>query len=556
MVPNQMWRKSILFEIVSKNDPSIPIEAYTLTIPPESFEIEEPQRVSKIATFGGEFIDDYGPDVLRIVISGNTGGSDVRETYVPSRLELSKPPPMSGRAAFFHFRDRLMRYKNNRQKSREYQTLEMVIYDLSTITSEIVPPTVEGLAEGYLVVLDKFKMTRNKDKPLFYNYTIELTGIRPLGTFRGEAPLRAIVRDPRNIIVNIRKGLNTVQTYFTKIKNLRDQVENMFELVDDVAEQITSFFEQAFGLLTFPTSFCKMLLSSAKNIVDSVDNVGEAWIVNQNKIEEEYYEIIILAKSLVQSCASLVTFSKNPESAGKEILTVAKESRALDELSIRYEDISEEESFIPDYALGKDLTSEDSFTVYGYISVVIKETTSLDQLAMEYYGDPSLQELIASYNEIDDFSILNAGDTIKIPVLVRGSIASKNFVFSTILTDVYGGDIKLDINGNMIVGESGDYLSVEGPENLIQALNLRLSEALGERLRLVTYGLRSVVGFPASNTASIAYILANLKDTVMQDPRIQEISNIRLKGDGDKLSISFDCFTIKMGDVVPFTGGI
>ena len=556
MIPNQMWKKSILFEIVNRDNPSSPVEAYTLTIPPESFEIEEPQRISKVATFGGEFIDDYGPDVLRIVISGNTGGSDVRETYVPAGLELTKPPPMSGRGAFFHFRDRLMRYKSNRQKSREYQKLEMIIYDLSTITSDPIPPTIEGLAEGYLVVLDKFKMTRNKDKPLFYNYTIELTGIRPLGTFRGEAPIRALVKDPRSIIMNIRKGLNTVQTYFTKIKNIRDQVENVFDLVDDVTDQISSFFEQTFDILTFPTSFCKMLLSSMKHIVDAVDGVGEDWIATQGEIEEDYYEIIVLAKSLVQSCASLVTFSKNPESAGREVVSVKKESRAVDELSIRYSEISDEESLIPDYVLGLDLASVDSFVVYGYISVVVKSTTSLDQLAMEYYGDSSLQELIAVYNEIDDFSTINVGDTIKVPILVGGSIASKNFVFSTILIDVYGGDIKLDTIGNMIVGESGDYLSIEGPENLMQALNLRLNEALGERLRLIAYGLKSVVGFPASNTASVAYILANLKDTVMQDPRIQEISNIRLKGNGDRLEVSFDCFTIKMGDVIPFTGGI
>ena len=91
---------------------------------------------------------------------------------------------------------------------------------------------------------------------------------------------------------------------------------------------------------------------------------------------------------------------------------------------------------------------------------------------------------------------------------------------------------------------------------MIQALNLRLNEELGSRLRLAVYGIRARVGGAATDSTPINYIVANIKDSVMQDPRVSSVSKMMLKGQGDSLGISFDVQSIRLNEVVPFKGGI
>jgi hypothetical protein len=57
-----------------------------------------------------------------------------------------------------------------------------------------------------------------------------------------------------------------------------------------------------------------------------------------------------------------------------------------------------------------------------------------------------------------------------------------------------------------------------------QAISMRLSETVGNRIRLNTYGIRNVAGIPDS--VASAYICTSIKDTVMQDPRVESVDNL------------------------------
>jgi hypothetical protein len=71
---------------------------------------------------------------------------------------------------------------------------------------------------------------------------------------------------------------------------------------------------------------------------------------------------------------------------------------------------------------------------------------------------------------------------------------------------------------------------------------MRLSESLGNRLRLSVYGIRNVAGMP--DTIAVAYVAASVKDTVFQDPRIDRIENLYFRGRADALYIEFDYYTM------------
>jgi hypothetical protein len=80
-----LYKKSILFEILNKKNPGEIVNAFTLTIPPDSIEIIQSQRITRTKTFGGVFEDDYGLDTAKITISGNTGNQEFRSTFIPGK---------------------------------------------------------------------------------------------------------------------------------------------------------------------------------------------------------------------------------------------------------------------------------------------------------------------------------------------------------------------------------------------------------------------------------------------------------------------------------------
>jgi len=556
---SDLYKKSILFEIVNRKSNSTPVEAFTLTIPPENIEIEEPQRVHYTKTFGGIFIDDYGPDNLRIVISGNTGGTDVRRTYAKNTSES-----FNGKSAFFYFRDTIMRYKSNKAIAKNYDDYDLIIYDLSSYAPDNAieqsframssPMRYTVLTEGYVVSLQKFKMTRSKEKPLFYNYTIELVGIRSLGTYSGRACTPVKNPDPQTLIGSIRKGLRTVQSFFTRVRNVYDKIESAYKLIDDLEAQINSYFHQTVDIIVYPAKLAKMFLGKVREIIEMIDSIGETAEGTWGFIKEEYLEVVEIAKEVGSAAAALVVFSKTPESGGNITISSSSVPSKMDAINSRFAalTVSQAEQF--DSIISRSVEEKNAVIVYGHTLIKADGSTTLESLATEYYGDPSLAELIAVYNNFESDDDIIPGSSIKIPVILQGGAPSNNFVYSEDFIDVYGADIRLDSEGNPVVSVNGDYAIIEGPENLIQAINLRLNQELGTRLRLAVYGIRNTVGSAMTNSAPIAYILANIKDTIMQDPRVSKVSNIKIKGLGDKLYMSMDIHSIKLNEVIPFTG--
>lgn len=547
-------KKSILFEIVNKGNSFKPIEAFTLIIPPESIEIDEPQRVSRTKTFGGHFEDDYGPDEIKINISGNTGNTEAKETFIPSDSDSRVPEKMTGRQAFFHFRNKIMRYKKN---VKNYDKYEIIIYDLSLIPESVKEfeksEAISILTDGYVVSLENFKMNRSKEKPLFFNYTIELIAIRALGESKGTQGIPASIPEPFNVIVAIRKALNSINGSLGKVVAIKNAVESHIKLVGQVSGQLTSFYDQTVDILLYPVSFCKLALASMKGISDLIQALGEDGAAEYGILKEEYYNIVLITQEMLQGSAALVTKGKEPDSYANSF--VARTSKALTTIEssvARYEELTELESEIFAKVAEVDTSEEDIMVAYGHEVIVITQETTLEALALEYYEDASLQEIIAFYNDMEGVEDLVIGETLKVPTLSQFVSTPGNYVYSSFDDDIYGTDILLDENFNPVVGESGDYLTVAGPENIIQALNMKLNETLGRRLRLVVYGIREGVGGAANSSSPISYILSNIKDTAMQDPRIKEVENMVIKGSGDRLYISFNSYTIRRGDIIPF----
>jgi len=546
----ETYKKSLLFEIVNRKDRSKPVESFVLSIPPENLEIEEPQRVKTTKTFGGVFIDDFGPDTLAITISGHTGGKTPVKTLVRGGVR-----ELDGKSSFYQFRNSIMRYKS-RRSIPNYADYEMLLYDLSTTAFETPSKLNAVLSEGYVVVLKKFKMRRSKERPLFYSYNIELEGIRPLGTYTGEAPSPVVLQNPQSLMTAIRKGFNSVSTFFYEIDAIKDQVDSFFDLIDQTSTKIDAFFSKTVDLAFYPLELCKRMMSSFNTLFDSIESITETAFGITGRTDKERMEMEAIVTEIGYSIAALVVFGKTPEASGNvsvKDITEPSKSRAL---QLRYEELTEEQAQVDDLFMDVDITSSEDVVAYGYVLVIPDATTTLAGLAAEYYDNPALLSVIASFNGFEGDEDIVVGSPIKVPVLIQGAQSFDNRVFTEIVSDVYGVDLRLDAHGNLVVSGSGDLAVIEGPDNLIQALNLRLNESLGSRLRLTVYGIRNAVGGAMSNSGPVSYIVTNIKDTVQQDPRVSEVYNMRVRGRGDMLDISFDTETIKLGEMIPFVGGV
>lgn len=550
-----IYKKSILFEIVDRRNPGWPIEAFTLTIPPQNMEIEENQRISETKTFGGVFIDDYGPDVLKIAISGDTGGTTLRKTYSPSyQSNLNKGREFDGRSAFFYFRDRIMRYKNPKDRESEYQNYDLCIYDLST-----VPPdrdldivAIESLSEGYVCYLEKFKMTRSKERPLFYSYSIELVAIRAMGSYseRKDAPVS--VKNPMTLLERIRRGVRFLRAFFVRIDKILSTLDNVLDLIEQLNNQLKSFITKSGDIIEYPLNLATRLHSLQRLVTEDIELAKQTVVDYIGKIETDYLKSVSTSKDALSASAYLITFSRTPSAYGSMLERISREGSRISVIDETFQDMTEEESEIVNEVLEKRVGSGDVYEIYGYKLVKVDQTTTLDKLSVDNYGSVEFIDLIAVFNALKGDSDLVIGSVIKIPVLVKSREPEDNFIYATERNDVFGKDVRLDGVGKIVASASGDLAVAEGYENLVQAMNLRLREKLGSRLRLTLYGIRDSIGFARGEQTPVSYVISSIKDTVMQDPRVSNIDNIKLKAFEDVLNIGFTIYPVKSNEIIPF----
>jgi len=194
----------------------------------------------------------------------------------------------------------------------------------------------------------------------------------------------------------------------------------------------------------------------------------------------------------------------------------------------------------------------DGNDAYDYKTVKMTSATTLDKLAQDEYGDPSLGTLLAYYNKIQNEHTVEAGTTLKIPVLTMQDQNLNNRIYAPPeFQDCYGRDIALTDSGGFKV-DMGDFAVVKGPQNLHQAVGNRLTTASGKRLRIGAYGVRNSTGDPM---AMNGYLMASIEQTLKEDPRIAHVDEIEFKGVGDKLYITVT-YTDINGSKDTYTGEI
>jgi len=574
-----VWKLSFLIEILYDGGG---MESFTFSLPPKGIEITIPQRVAETKTFGGVFIDDYGLDIGKIHLSGTTGNEAIKIIH-----RNEGDIWLNGKDEIFYIRDKIIRYKAGEKWGRGEKPAKINLYNLGSNDNRMKSGTKSAALDAWEVVLKDFKITQSSDTPLFYNYSIDFTAIRLIGESKvnsRKAPFLWKLTD----IKFFEKILNALEKFYGWSENVKDAVEdfrsnilgyahaveqylvmangfitgsfdNYMSLADGTAYDIVDLYNTFKRISMAPADAALKMVESAGRIRAGIDAViamvedsktlPEQWSDRYGSVGKAIDSEIQAYKNYfednMQELENAVNdeYAKSASGANPEIIVVPNDGTSPGPGGDNEES---SDSSITD----RSITSMIS---YGYLRHIATSETTLEKLADFYLKDPDKAQMLAIINGITGDDEINPGDQIKIPILSETSLNTLNHIFGSVNNrDALGIDIAID-NGVIVIGPNGDIVEKTDYENMNQAIGLRLSESIGNRIRLNTYGIRNVAGIPDS--VAMAYITVSIKDTVMQDPRVERVENLYFKGIGDAIFVSFDYYTYD-GVVRRYEGGL
>jgi len=540
--------KSFLFEIVDSATENI-LESFTLVLPPQSYSIKEKQRVNITKTFGNAFIDDYGPDNLELTIKGISGTAHVFPTFQTKGASQGsntfataiKLVPQSGtslsgksagtgvnpttgyrhKEAFYYFRDKIMRYKDQ----PDYDKKEMRVYDLAD-------------NQAYKCVLLEFSVDRSADKPLHYPFTISLFVYARFGSKNiSKAKSIKIGKNPLNALDNLLIAMNSLDKnfpLFKAIQKIKNQVARVTNQIALLRAKFNNWLTKGRSILESPLILTKQVIEGltelagivydsykqGKMLVDDYVNATET-IRNQIRESLALYGYAIQEGSQQSKTAYMDTYT------------------GIDYLSVP--------------STPSPMSARSSFSYSGLNYYTVKGEDTLQSIAQAMLGDESLWPYIASVNDnIISNNDLVVGEEIYVPVANDNAALTKDTFILTEDTqrDPYGADIRLDSDGNMVLQESNDVALISGIANVLQSVDVRLKTQVGSMIKQTAFGLMSGVGM-AGTDAALSYVKMNLQNSLIQDPRIIDVSNIKVRFNKDSIELGADIKLVGMDTTLP-----
>jgi hypothetical protein len=529
--------KSMLFEVVDAATEQI-LESFTLVIPPQSYSIKEKQRVNITKTFGNAFVDDYGPDNLEITVKGMSGTAHVFPTFQTTGMSAGQntfsvadrdlqfgagnaTQGYRGREAFYYFRDRIIRYKD----AADFDKKELRVYDLAD-------------QQAYKCVLLEFSLDRSADLPLRYPYTISLFVYARMGTKDvSSAKSIDIAKNPTSVLDNLLVAMDSFDKkfpIFKAIQKIKNQVAKVVNQTKLLRSKFNNWLSKGRSILESPLVLVKQVIEGLVNLTGLVYDA-----YNQGKILiDDYVNATENINNQIREALAMYGFSIQ-EGTRQSKNSIIENYNGMD--------------YVTDPLAPEPRALSRSFAFSGYNVYTVRGGDTLQSIAQSLLGDENLWPHIASANpSIGSNNDLSIGSEIYIPVASSAVLETKDSFIVTEDTqrNPYGADIKLDSDGNMVLSESNDVSLINGVPNVLQSVDVRLKTQAGSLLKQTAFGLIGGAGM-AGTPSAISYVQMNLKNSLIQDPRIVDVTNINVGFERDTMKITANIKLVGMDDSIP-----
>lgn len=532
----KLYLKSYLLEIKDKKSLKV-VQSFAFSLPPESVRIEVGQRVNETKTFGGLFTDDYGVDSGELTMSGTTGNGQFKEVYVDGQSTF-----VTGEEEAYHVLQEIAYYKE--KDPTAYHDWEMTLYDLSSLSAGF-NESRNSLwimnINAWVVNLKKCSISRNKDKPLWYNYDLQFTLVMRGGRRRAIARRTEFVPPPieesldaaekaltklQQIYAGYREVLAAINNANASLQNFRMGIQNYYRAIRGEINDLIEAINSVFDIVNFPLDLAEDFVRASLDVKLKAISVWDTVVSRSVGIVDRAVFIWDLTKVVLELEQAASEAKVNALAAGASpTIMVVPAGFGARSASTSGGSVTEGAS------LGFEILK-----TYGHYEVIATSETTLERLSNEAYGSPENSGTIAMYNGIYSDDDIVPGMKLYIPYLSFTSDLASNQVYSP-TSDPYGSDVRLDENGDLLLAEFGDYVTLDGIENVSQAIDLRISEDIGTRIRLTNYGIVTPTG--NYDSISAAVMIESIKDTLVQDPRVKDASDFTLQSTGDASVLSF-----------------
>jgi hypothetical protein len=586
----ELYKKAFLIEFVG-NDGSVE-DIFTFSVPPENEELNYSQRKTETKTFGGLHVDEYGSDAVKILLSGSTVNQELKRIY---KAGTEEDAWMSGEDEVYHLRDLIGKYKTLESLQNNKR---VYLYDLSKYTSQSGIKNYWQVFQGDLkirrgsdrpftykysieftgVTPDKntsFKLSK-EEKASSPELTeqkadklIEIMAGNPK-KWKDEAKkkdeeekgkgIKEKTAEPKltdRIFGGLIGALDFIDGRINaKVNNVLSEVKKVSDLIKMLGNVMNYSTSTLTGILDSVGDTAAGIIDAATNVVEGANSIVSLPRTIQLKainigleVQNATLRLVKATDDLAKTCRDSFTgeywqipeevlnqFGMNNEEFKDSVLTKITEAENIsNELAA-----AAKSADIPDVTIGNPdpATGEQRIVLsYGHTDIMLKSTDTFESLAAQYLGGPDKAIDIATFNGVASLNDLEPGDIIRIPVPKKpAGRNNKNLIYSKREDrDNYGKDILLTEEGSIVVSASGDYELTSGVKNLSQSILLRLKERVAKRIRLTAYGIRINIRDPA---AGVAYIVSSVDLTVMSDPRVQAIKDIRFRARGDALYVT------------------
>lgn len=520
-----VYKKSYLLEFRMNN---MVTDAVAFSVPLQSEDITNAQRVSETKTFGGSIIEDYGNDIVPITLSSTTVNNNPRLIYKGSLGTEIK----TGNEEIQYINSLISKYGENENLKGK----TVYLYSLSE----------KGNNQQYWkVAIKSFQTKRNKDKPFSYDWTLQCIGYKDSNSkFNFGDKFSNFLNKCYSFIDQINSITATLYEGISYLRSGLDYITSIQKLADDFSNSLVNL---EYALLTSMDVPFDYIIETAGLLKDSKNNAKRFVNAGTSKMQETAENIKSITYELdtmIHKIDETTIPTDVKEYYGVENSTDVKNAWISDSNDLvgntenLYVEVKNFTGNIGYSVIPGDTGEDDKVIItYGYTEKKVTSGDTWDSIAIQVYGDPTLASVIALYNGFDNRDSLNIGDTIFIPVLsATDVIKGNNEIYNKFgIKDNRGIDLFIK-NGDFATFQ-GDLGTVDGINNINQAIKNRLQTNVENRVRLTVYGIKSTIG---SNAEAESYLISSIQETLAQEPRIKSVDKIIYQGSGDHIQITVE----------------
>lgn len=520
-----VYKKSYLLEFRMNNSVT---DAVAFSVPLQSEDINNGQRISETKTFGGSVIEDYGNDIVNINLSGTTVNNSPRLIYKGSLGTEIK----TGNEEIQYINSLISKYgENDKLKGKT-----VYLYSLSE---------KNGNQQYWKVAIKNFQMKRNKDKPFSYDWTLQCIGYKDTNSkFNFGDKFSNFLNKCNSIINTINTISSQIYDGISYLRNGLDYIAAIDKLAEDFSNSLINLEYALLSGLEVPFDY----IMEASGLINPTSNYAKRFVnsgtTKIQDIAENMKTIAYQLDDLIHHIDESTIPTDVKEYYGVENSTDVKNAWISDVNSLvsntenLYVNVKGFTGTIGYSVIPGDNGVDDTIVVtYGYSEKKVTTGDTWDSIATTVYGNPSLAAVIALYNGFDNRDELTVGNTIYIPILSATDIVKgNNQIYNKFsIKDNRGVDLYIK-NGDFSAFQ-GDLGFIDGINNVNQAIKNRLQTNIENRVRLTVYGIKATIG---SSVEAESYLISSIQETLLQEPRIKTVDRIIYRGSGDNINITVE----------------